>query len=78
MTALNRKKEKSLIEKEDPQNMAVLTLLPKIDRLRLTKRRHKMNCQRVCEAANCMSLLQHEIVYAHLPLRISQFRFSVC
>lgn len=61
MTALNRKKEKALIEKEDPQNMAILTLLPKIDILRLTKRRHKMNCQRVCEAANCMSLLQHKI-----------------
>lgn len=30
MTSLNRKKE-VLIEKEDPQNMAVLTLLPKID-----------------------------------------------
>lgn len=44
MTSLNRKKEKALIEKEDPQNMAVLTLLPKIDILRLTKRRHKMNC----------------------------------
>lgn len=44
MTTLNRKKEKALIEKEDPQNMAVLTLLPKIDILRLTKRRHKMNC----------------------------------
>lgn len=41
MTSLNRRKEKALIEKEDPQNTAVLTLLPKIDILRLTKRRHK-------------------------------------
>lgn len=40
MTSLNRKK-KALIEKEGAQNMAVLTLLPKIDRLRLTKRHHK-------------------------------------
>lgn len=30
MTSLNRKR-KALIEKEDPQNMAILTLLPKID-----------------------------------------------
>lgn len=39
ITSFNRKK--ALIEKEDTQNMVVLTLLPKIDILRLTKRRHK-------------------------------------
>ena len=39
ITSFNRKK--ALIEKEDTQNIVVLTLLPKIDILRLTKRRHK-------------------------------------
>lgn len=39
MTSFNRKK--ALIEKEDTQNMVILTLLPKIDILRLTKRHHK-------------------------------------
>lgn len=39
ITSFNRKK--ALIEKEDTQNTVVLTLLPKIDILRLTKRRHK-------------------------------------
>lgn len=39
ITSFNRKK--ALIEKEDTRNMVVLTLLPKIDILRLTKRHHK-------------------------------------
>lgn len=38
ITSFNRKK--ALIEKEDTRNMVVLTLLPKIDILRLTKRHH--------------------------------------
>lgn len=39
ITSFNRKK--ALIEKEDTRNMAILTLLPKIDILRLTKRHHR-------------------------------------
>lgn len=39
MTSFNRKK--ALIEKADTQNTVVLTLLPKIDILRLTKRHHR-------------------------------------
>ena len=39
INSFNRKK--ALIEKEETQNIVVLTLLPKIDILRLTKRRHK-------------------------------------
>lgn len=39
ITSFNRKK--ALIEKEDTRNMVILTLLPKIDILRLTKRHHQ-------------------------------------
>lgn len=55
ITSFNRKK--ALIEKEDTQNIVVLTLLPKIDILRLTKRRHKKkNRYRVCSLAYYISL----------------------
>lgn len=79
MTSLNRKKkkkEKALIEKEDPQNTAVLTLLQKIDILRLTKRRHKNELLESLLTANCLSLLQHKI--ESTPTSCSQLQFSVC
>ena len=57
ITSFNRKK--ALIEKEDTQNIVVLTLLPKIDILRLTKRRHKKGTAResVHQPTTSISLL---------------------
>lgn len=79
MTSLNRRKEKALIEKEDPQNTAVLTLLPKIDILRLTKRRHKNELlESLLSSQLYVTSTTQNRVYAHLPLHVSQLRFSVC
>lgn len=79
MTSLNRRKEKALIGKEDPQNTAVLTLLPKIDILRLTKRRHKNErLESLLSSQLYVTSTTQNRVYAHLPLRVSQLRFSVC
>lgn len=54
ITSFNRKK--ALIEKEDTRNMVILTLLPKIDILRLTKRHHQKELRSLW-LAYCISLL---------------------
>ena len=78
ITSFNRKK--ALIEKEDTRNMVVLTLLPKIDILRLTKRHHKKkDCYSLLLAYYLSLLTQRKAGrWSPPPLHASQLRLLVC
>lgn len=75
ITSFNRKK--ALIEKEDTRNMVILTLLPKIDILRLTKRHHQKELRSLW-LAYCISLLgQRKWKASARPLHTSRPRFPL-
>ena len=72
--------KKHLQKRRTLKTPVVLTLLPKIDILRLTKRQHKKEPLQSVNQPTTSHFLYNakQKVDAHLPLHISQPRFCVC